>query len=142
MIKTISTRIAQKHDLEANWLSFADFVPMQGELIIYDIEVDSTGKTLALPTGRTVPYTYERMKIGDGKTAVTALPFIVSEAEIDELATELAYTHPSSHPASMITGLGEMVNAEVANLNLITIDDIDAICGANIVAATTNEVTF
>ena len=75
----ISTRIAQKHDLEVNWITATErsnFVPMQGELIIYDIEVDSNGNTLALPTGRTTPYTYERMKIGDGKNTVENLPFI------------------------------------------------------------------
>ena len=78
MAKTLSTRIVHKHDLEAKWLQKTSFVPMQGELIIYDIEVDPTGKTLALPSGRTEPYTYERMKIGDGKTAIGSLPFVLT----------------------------------------------------------------
>ena len=80
----IFTRIAQKHDLEVNWLKAENFVPMQGELIIYDIEVDSDGNTLELPTGekygRTTPYAYERFKIGDGVKTVTELPFIVTES--------------------------------------------------------------
>lgn len=72
---TINTRIVNKHDLEAVWLSKADFIPLQGELIIYDCEIDKDGVTLALPAGRTTPYTYERFKIGDGKTSVNDLPF-------------------------------------------------------------------
>jgi hypothetical protein len=31
-----------------------------------------------LPAGRTEPYTYSRIKIGDGDTTVVALPFIDS----------------------------------------------------------------
>lgn len=78
----IFTRISQKHDLEVNWLKAENFVPMQGELIIYDIEVDADGNTLKnskgspmLPEGRTKPYTYERFKIGDGIKTITELPF-------------------------------------------------------------------
>jgi hypothetical protein len=73
--KAVTTRIQHKHDLEVNWLKAVNFVPMQGELIIYDAEVDANGQTLTLPTGRTTPYTYERFKIGDGKTTVSNLPF-------------------------------------------------------------------
>lgn len=72
----IQTRISNKHDLEANWLEHPSFLPMPGELIIYDVEVDAEGNTLALPSGRTTPYTFARLKIGDGITAVNELPFI------------------------------------------------------------------
>lgn len=72
----LSARISNKHDLEVNWLNNASFVPMQGELIVYDVEVDSSGSVLALPEGRTIPYVYERIKIGDGFTLVNDLPFI------------------------------------------------------------------
>lgn len=79
--KAVTTRIQHKHDLEANWLKAVNFVPMQGELIIYDAEVDTNGQTLTLPTGRTTPYTYERFKIGDGKTLVSNLPFSTEPIE-------------------------------------------------------------
>lgn len=59
--KTINSRIIHKHDVEANWLKATNFIPKQGEIIVYDI--DTT-------------YTYERIKIGDGKTLVSALPFV------------------------------------------------------------------
>lgn len=62
--KNILSRIINKHDTEANWNKATSFIPKQGEIIIYDI--DTT-------------HTYERMKIGDGKTAVTALPFYEEE---------------------------------------------------------------
>jgi hypothetical protein len=69
--KTLNTRIVHKHDVELNW-NLTDFVPKQGELIIYDADEN---------------YNYERLKIGDGKTAVVNLPFtdetfIISSAKV------------------------------------------------------------
>jgi hypothetical protein len=91
MSKNIKTRIQNKHDLEVNWLLAENFVPLQGELIVYDIEVDADGAVLtktvdgatvpALPEGRTEPYCYERIKIGDGVHAVNDLPFIADLSE-------------------------------------------------------------
>jgi hypothetical protein len=90
--KAVTTRIQHKHDLEVNWLKAVNFVPMQGELIIYDAEVDANGQTLTLPTGRTTPYTYERFKIGDGKTTVSNLGFAAS-SEADLRLAEDLYTY-------------------------------------------------
>lgn len=73
--KEIKGRVILKHDIEAHWLLATNFIPLPGEIIVYDIEVDANGKTLTLPEDRTEPYTYERFKIGDGKTLVGALPF-------------------------------------------------------------------
>ena len=58
--KTFNTRVINKHDTEANWNKAVNFIPLKGEVIIYD--VDST-------------YNYERIKIGDGVTDVISLPF-------------------------------------------------------------------
>lgn len=55
-----NVRIVHKHDTEENWLKATNFIPKQGELIIYDVDNN---------------YNYERMKIGDGKTLVNDLPF-------------------------------------------------------------------
>jgi predicted DNA-binding ArsR family transcriptional regulator len=87
MAKTIKTRIQNKHDLEVNWLQ-ATFVPLEGELIIYDSEIDpATGKAytnsegkallpvLLNPDYRSTPIDYQRFKIGDGKRRVNSLPF-------------------------------------------------------------------
>lgn len=86
MSKTIQTRISNKHDLEVNWIaaSKADkpFIPLVGETIIYDSEIDAQGNTLALPEGRTEPYDYSRVKVGDGFTPVHDLPFVADPANI------------------------------------------------------------
>ena len=71
--KTLNTRIVHKHDTEANWNLATNFIPLQGELIVYDI--DNT-------------HSYERLKIGDGATNVNTLPFVVTpitNAEIDTI---------------------------------------------------------
>lgn len=71
--KNILGRIVHKHDTEENWNKATSFIPKQGELIIYDIDTN---------------YSYERLKIGDGKTVVTNLPFCLS-SELDAIWTEL-----------------------------------------------------
>lgn len=110
--KAVTTRIQHKHDLEANWLKAVNFVPMQGELIIYDAEVDANGQTLTLPTGRTTPYTYERFKIGDGKTVVSSLNFAVS-SEADLRLVEDLYTYTN---IGKITGASNTSPKKVASV--------------------------
>ena len=68
--KTIKSRIVHKHDSETNWNRATNFVPKQGELIIYDTDTN---------------YSYARVKIGDGITNVSLLPFF----DIDVDATTL-----------------------------------------------------
>lgn len=63
--KIFNTRIVHKHDTEANWNKAINFIPKAGELIIYDPDEN---------------YVYSRIKIGDGVTIVTNLPFIKAEA--------------------------------------------------------------
>ena len=62
--KTLKTRIIHKHDTEAHWILAKNFIPKQAEIIVYD---------------RDDTYNYERFKIGDGITVVSALPFVSSE---------------------------------------------------------------
>ena len=71
--KSLNARIIHKHDTETNWNKATNFIPKQGELIVYDI--DNT-------------HSYERLKIGDGATNVNSLPFVVTpitNAEIDTI---------------------------------------------------------
>ena len=64
---TIKTRIRLKSDTEANWNKAgprdgsAGFVPLAGELIVYN--ADAT-------------HPFSRLKVGDGSTNVVNLPFI------------------------------------------------------------------
>lgn len=99
--KKIAGRIVQKHDLEANWLKATNFIPKKGEIVVYDIDEN---------------YTYERLKIGDGKTVVSNLPFYLQD-EIEDIGASLA-----------------------EKVELITVDDIDTICGTDILLS--SETTF
>lgn len=69
--KNMKSRIVHKHDVESNWNLATNFIPKQGELIIYDIDDI---------------YSYERFKIGDGVTVVTSLPFTLDAILADAKA--------------------------------------------------------
>lgn len=60
-LKTTYTRIQLKNDTEENWNKAINFIPLDGEVIIYDID-----ESHAKP----------RIKVGDGKTNVANLPFV------------------------------------------------------------------
>lgn len=53
--KTFQGRIVQKHDIKANWDKATNFVPLKGEIIIYD--------------------DLNKIKIGDGSTKINDLKF-------------------------------------------------------------------
>ena len=107
MSKIINTRISQKHDFEYNWINSAsEFIPRVGELIVYEVEVDKEGNLLTqLPEGRTEPYTYSRMKIGDGITSVENLPFI-DDALLERVGVLEAIDH-DAYIASDVVVLSE-----------------------------------
>ena len=56
--KTFQGRIVQKHDTEANWKKAINFVPLKGEIIVYD--------------------DLNKIKIGDGSTKINDLDFFAS----------------------------------------------------------------
>ena len=69
--KTLNTRIQMKTDTEENWLKATNFIPKNGEIIIYAI--DAT-------------HNYQRVKVGNGTKKVNELPFIneaISESTIN-----------------------------------------------------------
>lgn len=81
--KRLNGRIVNKHDIEANWLKATNFIPMLGEIIVYDAD--------AL---HSVP----RVKIGDGETIVSSLPFFQIQHDWnmnDE--NDLAYVKNRTH---------------------------------------------
>lgn len=93
--KRLNARLIQKHDVEANWITASNngFVPLKGEIIIYDKEDANS----PLPEGRTERIDYVRLKIGDGETLVGNLDFLVPDittittAEIDEICAASIY---------------------------------------------------
>ena len=82
-----NARVIQKHDIEANWLKATGFIPLEGEVIIYDAEVAGD----ELPAGREERITHARMKIGDGVTLVSNLEFVNKYAEQADVATLAGY---------------------------------------------------
>ena len=69
--KKLNARIVHKHDVEANWLKATNFIPKQGEIIVYDKDAS---------------HNYGRIKVGDGETTVSSLPFttatVLSDAKL------------------------------------------------------------
>ena len=56
--KTFQGRIVQKHDTKANWEKATNFIPLKGEIILYD--------------------DLNELKIGDGTTKINDLDFFAS----------------------------------------------------------------
>lgn len=99
------SRIIHKHDVEANWLKAVNFIPKKGEIIVYD--VDGT-------------YTYERIKIGDGVAAVSALPFADNHVtqEISALNTTVNNVSTKVDEVSELVG-DTPVSSQIAASNII-----------------------
>lgn len=67
MAKEIKIRSQQKNDTEANWVKATNFVPLKGEIIIYNDK--------------------KNLKIGDGTTKVNSLDFFMKEMSDDTVAS-------------------------------------------------------
>ena len=79
---TIKTRIQLKNDTEAHWNLATNFIPKEGEVIIYS--ADDT-------------HLFSRLKVGDGKTTVINLPFIGKDIlDILEMHINNAIIHITS----------------------------------------------
>ena len=74
--KYLNARIINKHDIETNWNNNSNFIPAQGEIIIYDIDEN---------------YDIERCKIGDGITNIVNLPFIIP-TKLSQLENDSKFT--------------------------------------------------
>ena len=96
--KNMKARIVHKHDTEANWLKATNFIPMKGEIIIYDIDDN---------------YNYERIKIGNGSIVVNSLPF-VDDALKTSMLTEIGTVDDKVDAVSTLVGdtaVSEQINA-------------------------------
>lgn len=100
--KVLSSRIIHKHDVAANWIKATNFVPKQGEIVVYDIDAD---------------YAYERIKIGDGVRNVNALPF-VDDALRATLVEQINAVDDKVDAVSALVGdtsVSEQINTAAAN---------------------------
>ena len=71
--KIIKTRIILKHDTATNWELVPNFIPKMAEVIVYEPDNE---------------HNYTRIKIGDGSTPISALPFVMkslTNSEIDDI---------------------------------------------------------
>lgn len=73
----MNARISNLHKTEAEWLEYPDFVPNAGEIIIYDSDAN---------------FNYVRLKIGDGKTTLKDLNFIVETVVAEALKQNVLNT--------------------------------------------------
>ena len=79
---SVNARIKHKHDSTANWDAARGFVPLEGELIVYNDYktmtkiIDGEERVVQVPG----------IKIGDGQTYVQDLPFIDEELRDQVLA--------------------------------------------------------
>lgn len=94
--KNLNVRVIQKHDIESNWNLAINFIPKQGEIIVYD--KDST-------------YDYERFKIGDGVTVVSNLPFATYKS-IPELDSDGTLTFSSEYVVNYDIPLPHVTSAD------------------------------
>lgn len=99
--KNIYSRMQQKHDVQANWEKAVNFIPLEGEIIIYDPDENNSSS---------------RIKIGDGKTKVNDLLF----AENIKIDTTLSI----SNQAADAKVVGEKIN-EKSQVQIITWEDDD-----------------
>jgi hypothetical protein len=57
-----NSRVQLKHAKEAEWILAVNFIPLEAEMIIYDIDEN---------------HNYPRFKLGDGINYVNDLPFVL-----------------------------------------------------------------
>ena len=91
--KTIKTRIINKHDTSANWSKAVNFIPKKGEIIIYD--------------------DLRKVKVGDGTTLVSSLPFV--EQDLSEYITESELSSTISETVSTLSKSIGLVEDEITS---------------------------
>lgn len=102
-VKTLNTRIVNKHDTSTNWEKAVNFKPKAGEIIIYDYDG------------------YNKIKIGDGQTVVSDLPFV--EQDLADYVTTSTLTSTISATVSSINKTIDILEEEV-NTNTTSIQQL------------------
>ena len=102
MEKTINnSRIIHKHDTAENWAKAINFIPRQGEIIVYDIDGDNDS---------------EKIKIGDGITNVNDLKF-TDQAVWDTLNNSVLDLQGNSFEFNAFESAPMMLHTTVTNSN-------------------------
>lgn len=102
--KNIKSRITHKHDTEANWQLAVNFIPKQGEIIVYDEDEN---------------YSYSRFKIGNGVSNVNDLPFSGGNSvEVDTSLTQEGMAADSKAVGDAIKSLSTVVAVDDGEGNI------------------------
>ena len=113
--KNIKSRVILKHDIESNWLQATGFSPLKGEIVIYD--PDAT-------------HSYSRVKVGNGKDNVNALPFI-DESLKETLVGLIEDVDDKVDAVSSLVG-GKEVSEQISDaIDEATADDFGVYVQAN-----------
>lgn len=122
MIPEYKGRIQHKNDIEANWKLATNFTPLKGEIIIYNADEITP---------------YERLKIGDGKSNVNDLPFVIDSADsrfasVAITATLLASAWSSGQQTITVSGLGATQNGIASLPQNCSDSEYEAVCAAGL----------
>lgn len=111
-MSTVNTRIKSKHDTTANWNDARGFIPLAGEIIIYD-DYETSSEGVNIPS----------FKVGDGQAYVQDLPFVNDDLRYElRLHTHNGQIHVSPSDRLFwndkinIDDSGERVSSEGASL--------------------------
>ena len=101
--KNIKSRVILKHDIESNWLQATGFSPLKGEIVIYD--PDAT-------------HSYSRVKVGNGKDNVNALPFVDAN-KVDKVSGKgLSTNDYTTAEKNKLANIAEGANKTVVDSSL------------------------
>lgn len=124
--KTLKTRIINKHDTQANWAKAVNFIPKAGEVIVYT--------------------DLHKVKVGDGTTKVSALPFIdndkVDKVSGKQLSTNDYTTTEKNKLAGIENGAQKNTVTSVAGKTGAVTLSIDDIANLSSTIPTVNNATI
>lgn len=118
--QTKRVRLVSKHDVEANWLKAINFIPLIGEIIVYDVDAE---------------HAYERIKIGDGVTNINNLPFFD-----DHALSSTKVVH--GNDATLLSTIIDTYILAIDYEKLLAFDTTEIVIGENANAGTSATLGF
>lgn len=101
----IKTRLILRHATAAEWAEQADFVPYDGEIVIYDADNSVS---------------FARIKIGDGNTTIGNLPFLATGdgeggsaiVNVSDLNNDVGYQTAEDVSQAISSAIGDVLGGE------------------------------
>ena len=98
--KQFNARMQQKIDTQENWEKATNFIPLKGEIIIYDIDANNITR---------------RIKIGDGITNVNNLDFFSPSSNNQNIETEIIEGSTNAVSSGAVYNALQNVDAKMVN---------------------------